>query len=88
MVSIPFKRESVSQVTDVYFNHNKSINVSIPFKRESVSQVESEYPLWNKGRSFHSLQTGKRITSEFNDFLPGKVYFLFQFPSNGKAYHK
>ena len=37
-VSIPFKRESVSQVTNSGRETTKIVKVSIPFKRESVSQ--------------------------------------------------
>ena len=62
--------------------------VSIPFKREGVSQVAFTRK-YSRPRfpSFNSLQTGRCITSW------GGVDFKhleekFQFPSNGKVYHK
>ena len=86
-VSIPFKRESVSKVN---FNHQTgeyTQEVSIPFKRESVSK-EKQRPLRHLPRqSFNSLQTGKRIQSQFDLFM-GWLTAMFQFPSNGKAYPK
>ena len=59
--------------------------VSIPFKRESVSELTA-YANWHRhGVSFNSLQTGKRIwTNSQADRQP--QHFVFQFPSNGKAY--
>ena len=61
-VSIPFKREGVSQAWEDSETTKLNNFVSIPFKREGVSQDIEE------------LQ---------------KLDFLeFQFPSNGKVYHK
>ena len=63
VVSIPFKRESVSKVKSrIKYQKPKKAVVSIPFKRESVSKVILQPPLfqWLYTR-FNSLQTGKRI---------------------------
>ena len=63
LVSIPFKRESVSKVKSrIKYQKPKKAVVSIPFKRESVSKVILQPPLfqWLYTR-FNSLQTGKRI---------------------------
>ena len=61
-VSIPFKRESVSQVTHNTHCWLETIfSVSIPFKRESVSQELTMTCISKSVISFHSLQTGKRI---------------------------
>ena len=38
-VSIPFKRESLSKVTDAIMRMFDDDEVSIPFKRESLSKV-------------------------------------------------
>ena len=62
--------------------------VSIPFKRESVSQGSSIKDRRSpRNSSFNSLQTGKRITRVT---VPHRLVLVlqFQFPSNGKAYHK
>ena len=85
-VSIPFKRESVSQVLwrDVI---GEFFKVSIPFKRESVSQVTCKNAKGEEYQSFNSLQTGKRIPRHCNDTW-SKTLTEFQFPSNGKAYPK
>ena len=67
LVSIPFKRESGSQVSKSKDLRNlQTIRVSIPFKRESGSQDHTwkQKPICYK--CFNSLQTGKRITSYLN----------------------
>ena len=88
LVSIPFKREGVSQDE----NEKPSVDtgpVSIPFKREGVSQVKSIYNQINQPyRSFNSLQTGRCITRSTYGFYPVGYDIVFQFPSNGKVYHK
>ena len=86
-VSIPFKRESVSQVITQQRKHQYSyICVSIPFKRESVSQGSSEEltSSW-QSQSFHSLQTGKRITSHYTTAQASiLVYLCFNSLQTGK----
>ena len=88
-VSIPFKRESVSQDESIKAAFESDENVSIPFKRESVSQVLLR-PRWTlmPWEGFNSLQTGKRITRRIKHHQPSLLAIRFQFPSNGKAYHK
>ena len=89
-VSIPFKRESVSQD----FIHELKedsifIRVSIPFKRESVSQVDTRRAEGRHKAGFNSLQTGKCISSpKWSHPNPCAQNSLFQFPSNGKVYLK
>ena len=91
VVSIPFKRESVSQVhgNDNVKDAVSIEKVSIPFKRESVSQGFSVTPLiipiWRS--SFNSLQTGKCISSIIRVIF-SQFHNWFQFPSNGKVYLK
>ena len=89
-VSIPFKRESVSQVyREGDCARTLMTTVSIPFKRESVSQeITWTSMLTGQASCFNSLQTGKRITSETTIQGVNTLHNLFQFPSNGKAYHK
>ena len=63
--------------------------VSIPFKRESVSQgtrtrtrirfCDREFQFPSNGKAYHKSIRKSSLT--------GRCY-LFQFPSNGKAYHK
>ena len=60
--------------------------VSIPFKRESVSELRKEACKSLGGFvSFNSLQTGKRIWTDYRARFGGRLN-RFQFPSNGKAY--
>ena len=40
-VSIPFKRESISELSQVTILQHKDLLVSIPFKRESISELLS-----------------------------------------------
>ena len=89
IVSIPFKRESVSKDGQRLFVHRTTYRVSIPFKRESVSKVsddsgsEEEYE-----NPFQFPSNGKAYPKEFEDVNGKRVFFQFQFPSNGKAYPK
>ena len=87
-VSIPFKRESVSQ-GDSYNNRD---NRYYMFQFPSNGKA---YPKWTylsgplmSSKGFNSLQTGKRIPSAIaaHGFSAGDAGF--QFPSNGKAYPK
>ena len=66
IVSIPFKRESVSKVSEKS-PHSSRPGVSIPFKRESVSKVLSLPTPFHTSKctGFNSLQTGKCIQSIF-----------------------
>ena len=60
-VSIPFKRESVSEQILAMTAAEREI-VSIPFKRESVSELTCGLLVFRLGGNcFNSLQTGKRI---------------------------
>ena len=87
-VSIPFKRESVSQAGRRADDNPHLRHVSIPFKRESVSQeARGNDRDVTVTSCFNSLQTGKRITSKIIH-LSIFADLMFQFPSNGKAYHK
>ena len=86
IVSIPFKRESVSKA----FRNPQPLpktEVSIPFKRESVSKVNAWSLLREAMERFNSLQTGKRIQRLGDCFFTNTIKG-FQFPSNGKAYPK
>ena len=65
-VSIPFKRDSASQLDNESqkweSNIEASISVSIPFKRESASQPYYRACKYkHKLPGFHSLQTGERV---------------------------
>ena len=61
MVSIPFKRESVSELSSLCDNYDYFLSVSIPFKRESVSEHDGDGNGIPGVKGFNSLQTGKRI---------------------------
>ena len=63
--------------------------VSIPFKRESLSKVMMPRR-WSglRWKSFNSLQTGKPIQSQNEVSILEWRVWVFQFPSNGKAYPK
>ena len=62
LVSIPFKRESVSEQHRQVLRFPGPPKVSIPFKRESVSELFIDELLKEKEvKRFNSLQTGKRI---------------------------
>ena len=62
--------------------------VSIPFKRESVSEPGlTTLTVLMRHLSFNSLQTGKRIWTLIRRFGSILIHlYVFQFPSNGKAY--
>ena len=61
-VSIPFKRESVSELKVEAEPAEPAEPVSIPFKRESVSEQCWRYSRYRHcAACFNSLQTGKRI---------------------------
>ena len=86
IVSIPFKRESVSQVLNFAVIILISILVSIPFKRESVSQAFYFHPA-TTNYEFQFPSNGKAYRKLGNPSTPKEVK-EFQFPSNGKAYRK
>ena len=87
-VSIPFKRESVSQVSSCDLMRAITSSVSIPFKRESVSQADEVGQAGAGDRiCFNSLQTGKCISSTLRPYCI-TLSEKFQFPSNGKVYLK
>ena len=73
IVSIPFKRESVSQVV-IRSCAKSACHVSIPFKRESVSQVRLPQRTRIASICFNSLQTGKRISRYFNCETEAEAY--------------
>ena len=88
-VSIPFKRESVSQAKKGEIDESTKCKVSIPFKRESVSQDRKSTISYLNANGFNSLQTGKRISRiRKHGRKWGLFRITFQFPSNGKAYLK
>ena len=84
-VSIPFKRESGSQVQSNRQNVRANGNVSIPFKRESGSQVlPRRFTARNRTR-FQFPSNGK-VDLKFSYVGHPQAYVkLFQFPSNGKV---
>ena len=86
-VSIPFKRESVSQGNATKLNKEEGPKVSIPFKRESVSQERFARDVAGP-HMFQFPSNGKAYPKE-KVFVASTVHtHLFQFPSNGKAYPK
>ena len=65
-VSIPFKRERLSQVSGACRGQDIfGRSVSIPFKRERLSQGRGAHSAPPSKMGFHSLQTGNRSTSAF-----------------------
>ena len=85
-VSIPFKRESVSQGSCL----NPSMpayQVSIPFKRESGSQdIDKDNNI--DATMFQFPSNGKAYRKDPVKFQSMEMGNEFQFPSNGKAYRK
>ena len=64
-VSIPFKRESIYQPTTCVRMRLIRLMVSIPFKRESIYQQKITLDnISDAQQGFHSLQTGKHISTE------------------------
>ena len=86
-VSIPFKRESVSQASRLKWAHSPKRLFQFPSNGKAYHKVLGIDPgIAHTGR-FNSLQTGKRIT-RMNLWQYLLCIDQFQFPSNGKAYHK
>ena len=93
LVSIPFKRESVSKVlfTILSVKYSSGHGVSIPFKRESVSKGDTEEEV--NGISSYSFQFPSNGKVYPKKFVPYEQrveidHSQFQFPSNGKVYPK
>ena len=88
LVSIPFKRESVSKEA-IGIKVLGTDSVSIPFKRESVSKVDifdkfvsaiEKFQFPSNGKAYPKDECSNQRTETGDD--------AFQFPSNGKAYPK
>ena len=85
-VSIPFKREGVSQGMRKREqmeekNRFNSLQTGRCITRPHATKCESPK------HSFNSLQTGRCITSQLISEQRHRS-LMFQFPSNGKVYHK
>ena len=63
IVSIPFKRDGVSELLGRRRGHHAGCTdvVSIPFKREGVSELSLSVPVARSMHGFYSLQTGRRF---------------------------
>ena len=88
-VSIPFKRESLSKV--IWISYSVSVMCWFQFPSNGKAYPKQPCPTnadSHLGRSFNSLQTGKPIQSWILRILGRRAIFVFQFPSNGKAYPK
>ena len=88
LVSIPFKRESVSKEYDTSRTICSQVPkyVSIPFKRERVAKVLAALDKANK-EVFQFPSNGKAYPKIRRARL-WRSHWKFQFPSNGKAYPK
>ena len=86
-VSIPFKRESVSQVTTHWNAAVTELAFQFPSNGKAYHKDTSFAGCIVEVKRFNSLQTGKRITRRQKTHHAYCVWW-FQFPSNGKAYHK
>ena len=60
-VSIPYERESTSELTGRKLEMDKVRNVSIPYERESTSEHYVLAETHQISNSFNSLRTGKYI---------------------------
>ena len=87
MVSIPFKRESVSQVWISCCRWTLQ-KFQFPSNGKAYHKLKMKWTLKQRSACFNSLQTGKRITSYPVAVPKTNAIAMFQFPSNGKAYHK
>ena len=86
-VSIPFKRESVSELWHVMVKKFITLLVSIPFKRESVSEHAHSDFADNPSLVKVSIPFKRESVSEQVPKALGRSgIYGFQFPSNGKAY--
>ena len=90
VVSIPFKRESLSKVWVSWSDFQSDYHVSIPFKRESLYKVIankdkvesiSKFPFPSNGKAYPKRHAARRDTEQPDESK-------FPFPSNGKAYPK
>ena len=62
--------------------------VSIPYERESLSKDVSNPVQKEIAEGFNSLRTGKPIQRDLDATGDTPVDYVFQFPTNGKAYPK
>ena len=86
-VSIPFKRESVSEQVQRGLGGQSCWElVSIPFKRESVSEHTPNGDFARGQRRFQFPSNGKAYLNYADTLKLSLEHFQFQFPSNGKAY--
>ena len=92
MVSIPFKRESLSKVVAPEEDYKMIVQkVSIPFKRESLSKDGGHYAEGDINIfDLVSIPFKRESLSKENLGVVCQTWTTrpFQFPSNGKAYPK
>ena len=85
-VSIPFKREGLSELCSIHGGHHVAQKVSIPFKREALSEPKcwklsstssTQVSIPFKREALSERERARRVQRGLN---------LFQFPSNGKHF--
>ncbi len=85
-VSIPFKREGLSEQELQEEYEVKVSFVSIPFKREGLSEPRMVLIRLGACSGFNSLQTGRSFRTNIIHLSMLHEYQGFQFPSNGKVF--
>ena len=84
-VSIPFKREGLSELTRMRYNNDFDYYVvSIPFKREGLSELKIRDVMYICNKV--SIPFKREGLSELRAFNRAIKSREFQFPSNGKDF--
>ena len=86
IVSIPFKREGLSEPEAVDYMLLQGLSVSIPFKREGLSELPP-FILKHPSADGVSIPFKREGLSEPNVLFANTINeVMFQFPSNGKVF--
>ena len=89
LVSIPFKRESISKEGGLgHLRNNRHHKFQFPSNGKVYPKLPTTSSKTAPIKCFNSLQTGKYIQSSQRDPCTRPVTRKFQFPSNGKVYPK
>ena len=87
MVSIPFKRESVSQAIKCLCRNPKTLEFQFPSNGKAYHKFPNSRGKERLCKRFQFPSNGKAYHKK--DYAPKPIKEIqFQFPSNGKAYHK
>ena len=88
-VSIPFKRESISELGSYSDTPYGRVEEGFQFPSNGKAYLNAQAHSYSRRSSYHrfnSLQTGKHIWTNSEQYSLCFAQEKFQFPSNGKAY--